>query len=621
MPPNLTILDIRKHRYDDPDLIWVSKDGRHYRLDQMETSHIRYSLALIRRVIANQPHRNFRRRFIKPMIAELLRREKAPFTPTKKRAKTARKVKLIEVGGHTMTSMKEYHNSLSFLRATYSDRSQRGGYMPIALRAFHADKGYARNYAQLEPETAAAALVEFLLRGSNDSASDQEGAKVLVSQALTEFPGIEFPFQDYRGTPQQNIIADRALTALNNNDRFVGETAQAEFVPPEIVYNSKLRNTPIAIIGQGAAGILVAKALEKIGFSNISTFEKAKEAGIWAKPNVYGGTKNNPRALTFGEDVLERARGDGTKDGHSVKGFLEAINNGDDPTRKAEIVNVFPHHTNFKHEIIDSKQVSHVFPIVINCIGTGKPRELHDPSHMKLLAGSDTPNAVRWQSVSDPRDLDGKQFCLIGLGNSTAEMMNQFYEAMDDRGLEVDFRILTHFPKDAIFNPSETVQNLRGIYRVFRDLSRPDLTGFQGDLERTRVNYLRALAEGRIIPDVTEWGQRGRHVGYNTVRGSDDRDMQADKVFALIGYRHSISDLQDMGIPVTGDGHPRADVDGEFRSSDGIVKGYFGFGAVMDAPHNKNSVVIPGMMFRLPDLLYGVIMRAAQFQIREGAFN
>lgn len=515
--------------------------------------------------------------------------------------------------------MQNYHTSLSFLRATSSDRSQRAGLMPVALRAFHADKQYARNFGMLEPDTAADALVKFLLRDPSDLSEDS--GKLLVQQALTQFPGIEYPFQDYRGTPQQNIIADRSLTALNSNSRFVGEGAQAEFEPSDVVYNSKIRSTPIAVIGLGAAGIIVSKALEKIGFTNISTFEKAKEAGIWAKPNVYGGTKNNPRALTFGDSQLERAQGDGSKDGDHVKRFIEDINNGDDATRKAEIAAVYPNRTNFAHELVDQKQVSYTFPIVINCMGTGKPRELHDPERMKLLAGSDSPNVVRWQTLLEPKEMDNKRYCLIGLGNSTAEMMNQFYEAIDDRGMEVDFQILTHFPEDAIFNPSETVQNLRGIYRLFRDLTKPDLTGFQGDLERTRVNYFRALAEGRIVSDVTEWGQKGRFVGYNTRSGKHDKDMEADKVFALTGYRHSVTNLQDMGIPVTADGHPRYDFDGEFRNSDGILKGYFGFGAVLDAPHNKNSVVIPGMMFRLPDLLHGVIQRAAQFSIREGVYN
>ena len=59
--------------------------------------------------------------------------------------------------------------------------------------------------------------------------------------------------------------------------------------------------------------------------------------------------------------------------------------------------------------------------------------------------------------------------------------------------------------------------------------------------------------------------------------------------------------------------------DGEFQDDYGeVMKGYFGFGAVLDAPHNPNAIVIPGMMARLGDLLFGVLMRAVEFNFQKG---
>jgi hypothetical protein len=48
-----------------------------------------------------------------------------------------------------------------------------------------------------------------------------------------------------------------------------------------------------------------------------------------------------------------------------------------------------------------------------------------------------------------------------------------------------------------------------------------------------------------------------------------------------------------------------------------VFKGYFGIGAVLDAPLNRNAIVIPGIVFRAPDLLFGVIMRAVEYTRRK----
>jgi hypothetical protein len=610
--------------------VWVTKQKEHLRISDMETSHIINSVNLIVRINERTDGKAWRRGFL-PLMIEELRGRGIPLPRAKKKKaadvkpyptsqRTADVPVHMTIGGQTMKSMQEFHSPLSFLRATSEDKSDRQGFAPIALRAFHEDKGYAPNFGVIDPHTAGEAFRKFLIRSIN---INEETAQLIVSQSRSAYNG-DRPFADYRGTPQQNVIADRMLTMLNRNSRFMGEGAAARYDTPTPFINSPLRNVAIAIIGMGAAGIMAHEALEGLGFRNITVFEKLNPIGIWGKPNVYGGTKNNPRELKFGANyTLKVAEGNGTRDGSQVKRFLDDILDGSSyhhGSNRRNIKTVVPSHANFNHTVITDKGDDFTFPIVINCMGTGKPRTLHDPERMKIMGASDFTSAVRWQSLIDPKDMERNRYAFIGLGNSTAEMMSQVYEAMDKHGIDTDFRILTHFPKEAVFNPSDTVEHHHKWYRVFRDLSKPDLTAFQGDLERSRNNYYRALAEGRIITDVREWGTRGKFIGYNTRSGSGE-DIQIDKLFALVGYQHEIKDLAAMGIPTDADGHPRYDHDGEFRDHDGIQKGHFGFGAVCDAPHNKNSVVIPGMMFRLPDLLYGVIQRAAQYAIRNRLYS
>ena len=65
------------------------------------------------------------------------------------------------------------------------------------------------------------------------------------------------------------------------------------------------------------------------------------------------------------------------------------------------------------------------------------------------------------------------------------------------------------------------------------------------------------------------------------------------------------------------DGCPKLDYDGEVQSGS-VVKnnrlwhGYFAFGAMAANPQDKNSVVIPGMLFRLYDLIPSIVIRAAE---------
>ena len=49
-----------------------------------------------------------------------------------------------------------------------------------------------------------------------------------------------------------------------------------------------------------------------------------------------------------------------------------------------------------------------------------------------------------------------------------------------------------------------------------------------------------------------------------------------------------------------------------FRPANRLHKGFFGFGSVLESPFNPNAIVIPGMIHRIGDLLFGIVMRAAE---------
>ena len=72
----------------------------------------------------------------------------------------------------------------------------------------------------------------------------------------------------------------------------------------------------------------------------------------------------------------------------------------------------------------------------------------------------------------------------------------------------------------------------------------------------------------------------------------------------------------------TKNGFPLYDYDGEFQKKPGAIgrervyKGYFGIGAILDSSHNQNSIVIPGMIHSIPDLLFGIIMRSYEFSTK-----
>jgi hypothetical protein len=439
--------------------------------------------------------------------------------------------------------------------------------------------------------------------------------------------------KDYYGNHSQNKRIDSAAF-VNSVANGMLRSAATSFDVPTFDFPDNVRKVRIAIIGYGAAGIMVSAALRKVGFINITTYEKSDtQLGIWKQKNVYERSRNNPRNITFLGHQLLQAPGPGLE----VRTFLEKLRPTDGIIHKQANVKAIRPGT-LLHEIVEeqtkipgtSTSADVVeYPIVINCMGLGKPAPLSDSDRMTTDA-SNSDAGPRWQQTLDREHVDGKHFTFIGLGNSTAEMLRQIHIWQDSPNPpKVDYRILTHYPRDAVFNPDDyvPVAGRRKPFRVFRDLSQPNLVKFHGDLAEFREDYYKALRGGKIISNVKKWSKNERRSGRLEISVSNRKARKLEtqiiedtRPFTLIGYEHPQADIEAMGCTYDGEQNCALyDYDGEFISHGGgtipetrLYKGYFGFGSVLKAPHNPNAIVIPGMNFRIGDLLFGVIMRAME---------
>ncbi len=429
---------------------------------------------------------------------------------------------------------------------------------------------------------------------------------------------------EYYGSAGQVARIDRGIANSGHRNtldgRIHGEGATTHFTPDmSQVRNYVLDNlsdTPIAIIGQGAAGILTHHALKDMGFRNIYTFEKSRRAlGIWSYDHVVYGTKNNPRSIHFYNRKIDAAPGSG----RDVSRFLEEFNDHDIVYGNKGVKSVVP--GDLEHEI-RTDSGPRMFPIVINTIGLGKPRPLSDLSRM-VTSTTAQHCGPRWQQQLERSSVRGKRFLFIGMGNSTAEMLRQLHKFMDD-GIDTDYRVVTHYPEEAMWDPRSYVEHDGKLFRVFRDLSKLNLVDFQGDLLESQRDYYRALHGKKIIYGVRRWEvSQGTFAAFN----ANDRkitDVKYDNIFTLTGYEHDEASITSMGCKYDHTGKCALyDYDGEFianpqvKGGERLHKGYFGLGAVLDAPHNRNAVVIPGILHRLGDLCFGVLMRAAEYDARD----
>lgn len=457
-------------------------------------------------------------------------------------------------------------------------------------------------------------------------------AEPLLSLVLRTYAGVDDYFDDiakelnkhrwsgtaYSGSYDENRRIDACIANSGNaidEIRFGQGSATGYYV--NSILPTEIEDVPIAIIGYGAAGILAARALREVGFTEIKVFEKSRDSlGIWGQENVSGLSRNNPSRLQFFEQELKPAPGGGDE----VREFLEIAATFSYKIRK--VVKVTPGKLN--HQLTFENGETRRFPIVIIATGLGKPKQVSDPSKMVTDTGA-AHAGHRWQLKLDPEKVRGKRIILNGLGNSTAEMLRQLH-TLQDEGMQLDYQVITHYPEDAVYDPSRYVSKEGKLWRVFRDLSLPNLVDFQGDLQASRQDYFRALHSGRIISEVRRWevNEPGKLELYR--HGNELLQRLAyGKIMTLIGYRQPEEAYRALGCAYdTVNQCGIFDYDGEVVANPGetdarkrLHKGCYGFGSILESPADPNAVVIPGMLYRLGDLVFGVIMRAAEVRKKQ----
>jgi hypothetical protein len=332
---------------------------------------------------------------------------------------------------------------------------------------------------------------------------------------------------------------------------------------------------------------------------------------------------------------------------------------------KAKVRSIVADDLNHKVEYIDadSKLKTITAPIVINALGLGRPTDLND---RKAPMKTTTPNlcGFRWQlkiTEEIARNFSGKHITLIGLGNSTIEMLMQIQE-YNRQGYDISYKVLTHYPEKSVHNPDEYIELDGKEYRVFRDLQKSNLVDLEGDIPAARKVYLKALKEKCIIADVVEWTRDLENkILKAKLRTGETIEVKTDKQFTLIGYKPNVKAYEELNISLDEDACPLYDYDGEVHRNDeslkldesednlstkdestqlnkGIksylvedenvqkvhykdiqqnkhrtYKGYALIGAIRANDHEPNALVIPGIMDSLPKVIFNTILRTMDF--------
>jgi hypothetical protein len=513
------------------------------------------------------------------------------------------------------------------------------------LRSFVEDKQYSVEAVKFlaRQNVFGRFLARLVLRGDRISNLELRDAMASATNYLVQTLGSAqtIPVSRYKGTGSENQRIDAALsnsgafaTTVGNGIAAAGSLEDAPRLTEEAF--KEIRRVPIAILGYGAAGIMTARLLNRIGFELISVYDKSNNGyGIWGNENVRNGSRNNPLDLEFLDAEIPKAPGGGIH----VYEFLRSLRSQGPALTTIERVHASIDN-GFNHTILLSNGEKRSYPILINAMGTPKPSSMSNDEKM-VFGGALSSFGQRWQRQLTNSEIRNNRFLFIGLGNSTAEMLSQLHRA-EDEGIPVDYRVVTHYPKDAVLNPTERIHtNDVHTYQVFRDLSVPNLTGYQGDLQGSRRDYFRALQRGRILYDVRHWNvttdSTGGQVfgGYRTrslhrLTGSPDYVYSFDSPFTLTGYKRTSQEFADFGCRFDEQNRcAQFDYDGEFHHDRTLSevdlqdagrilsKGYFGIGAVLDGLKSKNNVVIPGMIFRLGDLSFSVVMRATEYILKQ----
>ncbi len=515
-------------------------------------------------------------------------------------------------------------------------------FLPLiqALANWRGDKGYAaavldywlkQQQRRGETGTLETLLGRFLMRQSYDVNSPR--LHLAIGASL-----YGEPVQTYRGTYEENTRIDGAVAELDDHagyrDRIRHGAARFFSLERFHVPTWAGARTPIVILGAGAAGTLVARLLSDAGYQNLCVIDAAGTyGGIWRQEQVQF-TRNNPFAFNYEDVRVEAAPGSG----RAIISFVEQLAAPSvsrsmrplPPVLQGTVMQVKP--GDLEHEVLyqDRYQEFHALktPILINALGLGAPLPLSRPGVIETDV-ADHQGGLRWQhpiSRQEAEALRGKCVALIGLGNSTMEMVVQL-QKLNDAGYHIAYKIITHYSREALRQPMSTDHQGK---RLYRNITFPDLSRLAGDLDYVNTAFQRARGgetdQEEVLAEVCHWTIESDYEGLNMVvaqRNGTVRRFAFHWLYTLIGYGHQPEHLRSMGITVAGETAPvrvAHDYDGEFQTHDPLASGrdrlypgYFGFGAMLSSP---NALVIPGMLYRLPDLLVGVTMRATEHVLK-----
>lgn len=394
----------------------------------------------------------------------------------------------------------------------------------------------------------------------------------------------------------------------------------------------QMRSVRILVVGGGAAGIMAARALVNAGFQNVLILEKRQETGgIWAMDGLKGAPMAVPFPLRFEQLQLEKA----PRPGSDVTRFLSHLIAPPyhfgwpafAQVKRAEVLRITPGDLEHRVVYLDERDEERVMtsPLVINAIGVGEP--LH-PSRPGTMTTDVFPDAagLRWQEVwseDRARRYRGRTVLFISLSNSTLEMLRQI-QHYNRQGMDIDYRVITHYPWPALADPRARVEHRGENFRLYRDLENYRLLRVAGDLEHVSRAFEEARDTQHILSHVRHWslehGAR-RHLLAELEDGAVHR-VPCDELYTLIGYGPRAETLEGMGLSVNHRYLGAVDqaYDGEALQQPGATgrslywPGYFCFG--LRNAYNPNEVLLPGLLFRLPNLVAGVVCRAAECVLR-----
>ncbi len=459
----------------------------------------------------------------------------------------------------------------------------------------------------------------FVMRSGSLSAQ-----RLLLLQAFNHTPQPQ-----YQGTREENALIDASITqsqGCRNLDLMCLHTmrgaAGVYTSVPLRLPNSKARATRIIIIGAGAAGLLTARALIELGFTNLLLFDwHGSYGGIWAGQALQGASRANPFPLVFLGHLLDAAPGGSD----AVMHWLSCIasENVYHKIVQARVLAVQP--GDLTHRILytdmHGQNQEITAPIVINTTGIGEPLA---PSRPGVMTTDVDPEAAgtRWQQIWTPdqaRGYQGQMIIFVSLSNSTLEMVKQI-QHYRRQGIDIEYRILTHYPDAALAEPTSTVEHQGNKMRLYRSPERSQLLRLAGDLPDVNATFEEARNSGRIISHVSHWSiEQGAPQQMVVVHENDTIErFTYHQLYTLIGYGPRAETLQAMGLSVN---HPYLgavdlDYDGEVQRQPGVVgrdrlyPGYFALG--LRNAFNQNEVLLPGLLFRLPDMIAGVVVRAVE---------